>query len=156
MFMAMPNAAILASNPTINPRLPKNSAQMARNAKIAGICIWEVKKFMVPENPKPPNQPSIFCAPCRKKRTPRMSRISVSVVSLTVANSFLMKALLLDQVVGAHASGTLTLSLCPLARCKQDEKGRTLFDGNRCQPRLGRIGSHPGRFGYQHPLVRRG
>src|SRR5579863_3279506 len=42
---------------------------------------------MVPENPGPPNQPNIFCAPCAKKTTPSTSlRSNVAPLS-SVANS---------------------------------------------------------------------
>ncbi len=41
-----------------------------------------VNKFIVAANPKPPNQPNIFCAPCAKKTIPSISlRIDVAVLS---------------------------------------------------------------------------
>src|ERR1700733_12356666 len=42
---------------------------------------------MVPENPGPPNQPNIFCAPCAKKTTPRTSLMSEVTVLSSVANN---------------------------------------------------------------------
>src|ERR1017187_4192618 len=88
MFIAMPNAAIRVRNPTIRPRPPKNSAAMARKASGAGMCMTPVKKPIVAEKPKPPNQPNIFCAPCAKKTIPSTSlRIAVAVLS-SVVNSF--------------------------------------------------------------------
>ena len=45
------------------------------------------EKAMVPENPGPPNQPNIFCAPCAKKTTPRTSLRSAVAELSSVANS---------------------------------------------------------------------
>src|SRR5579863_9620764 len=42
---------------------------------------------MVPENPGPPNQPNIFCAPCAKKTTPSTSLRSDVVALSSVAYS---------------------------------------------------------------------
>src|SRR5215831_3466418 len=87
MLTAIPNAAIRARNPRMSPRPPKNSAAIARNANGAGMCIAPVKKAMVPEKPYPPNQPSIFCAPCAKNTTPSTSRRTAVAISSSVANS---------------------------------------------------------------------
>src|SRR5713226_155773 len=83
----IPNAATRMRNPPLKPRPPKNSAAIARNANGAGICIEPVKNPIVPEKPKPPNHPNIFCAPCAKKTTPSTSlRTAVAVLS-SVANN---------------------------------------------------------------------
>ena len=72
----------------MSPKPPKNSAAIARNASGAGICIVCVKNPMVPENPNPPNHPSIFCAPCAKKTTPRTTLI-IAVAMLSSVETML-------------------------------------------------------------------
>lgn len=39
---------------------PAEELRLARKASGAGMCIVPVKNPMVPEKPKPPNQPNIF------------------------------------------------------------------------------------------------
>src|SRR5580704_13666900 len=61
---------------------PENSAQIARKASGAGMCMVPVKNPIVPANPEPPNHPSIFCAPSAKKTTPKTSlKITVAMLS---------------------------------------------------------------------------
>src|SRR5579864_5644145 len=82
MFVAIPKTAIRVRKPMIRPIPPKNSAQIARKANGAGMCMVPVKNPIVPANPEPPNQPSIFCAPSAKKTTPRTSlKITVAMLS---------------------------------------------------------------------------
>src|SRR5216684_7994438 len=82
MFVAIPKTAIRVRKPMIRPIAPKNSAQIARKANGAGMCMVPVKNPIVPANPKPPNHPSIFCAPCAKKTTPKTSlKIVVAMLS---------------------------------------------------------------------------
>jgi len=59
----MVSAATRPKNPAININPPKNSAQIARKAKGAGIPNCSVKNFIEPLKPYPPNQPSINCSP---------------------------------------------------------------------------------------------
>src|ERR1700722_13243760 len=70
--------------PRIRPRPPKNSAVSARNANSTGMCMTSVKKPIVPLKPYPPNQPSIFWAPCAKKITPSTKRRIAVALSLSV------------------------------------------------------------------------
>src|ERR1019366_3922678 len=70
---AMPNAATRPSRPTIRPIPPKNSAATTRNANTAGMPVCS-KPLMVAEKPRPPHQPSIFCAPCAKNTAPSARR----------------------------------------------------------------------------------
>src|ERR1041385_5554565 len=86
MFARMPKAATRVKRPVISPREPKNSAQIASAAKIAGTCICPSKYPIVPLQPYPPNQPSIFWAPWGNITRPSATRRSVSLASFVVWN----------------------------------------------------------------------
>src|SRR5208337_2242604 len=92
MLTAIPRAAIRARRPTSNPRPPRNSAQMAKNARGGGICIMPVKNPIVAEKPLPPNQPSAFWLPCAKKINPKTTR------TIAVAGSFSVEVNLLNTL----------------------------------------------------------
>ena len=70
----------------MSPSPPKNSATIATSASGAGMYIVPVNRAIVAEKPKPPNHPSIFCAPWAKKTTLSTSRSIVVAVLLSVAH----------------------------------------------------------------------
>src|SRR5213594_94864 len=76
MTTAMESAATRVSRPIARPSGPRNSAITATNARAGGKPDF-VKYAMVPLKPRPPNHPSVFCAPCGNITTARVSlRIS--------------------------------------------------------------------------------
>src|ERR1039458_7973413 len=81
IFAMIPNAASRAISAALDRKPPKNSAQMARNARGAGMPNWR-KEPVVTCKPNPPNQPSILWAPWMKKVTPNTRRAIVKVRSL--------------------------------------------------------------------------
>ena len=90
MMQNTPNAATRVKNPTIRPRLPKNSVMITRNASAVGIPILFVNTSIVPLKPYPPNHPNNFCAPCGNMTTPSVTRKISSDQESCVANNFLI------------------------------------------------------------------
>src|SRR5437868_4642253 len=90
MMQNTPNAATLVRNPTIRPKLPKNSVMITRNASADGTPIFSVNMFIVPLKPYPPNHPNNFWAPCGNMITPSITRKMSSDQESCVANNFLI------------------------------------------------------------------